>query len=87
MTIALLGPNGVKALQRQQQELEQLQEENADLVKLRDELKHTAGALESDPEMQELITREKLGKAKKGEVVIKVDVPKEDASQEKDKPE
>ncbi len=74
--IALKGPNGVSALADQRRELDQLQTENANLTKMRDELRDTVRALGSDAQTQELAARDKLGKARKGEVVIKVDPPK-----------
>ncbi len=75
VTVALLGPNGVSALVKQRRELDQLERENADLMKMRDELKETARGLQEDRETQELKAREALGKAKRGEVIIKVDTP------------
>lgn len=73
--VVLQGPNGVSALVKQRNELVDLEKENADLMKMRNELRDTVHALESDAQTQELAARDKLGKAKKGEVVIKVDPP------------
>jgi cell division protein FtsB len=70
MLMTLLGPNGVSALYAQQQELEALRKENAELNKLKDELKQLNHALHSDAETQELIIRKKTGKTKKGDIVV-----------------
>jgi cell division protein FtsB len=78
VTVALLGPNGVSALVKQRQELDALERDNANLQKIRDELRENVKALETDKETQELAAREKIGKVKKNEKVIKVDpVPAE----------
>lgn len=78
VTVALLGPNGVSALVKQRQELDALERDNANLQKIRDELRENVKALESDKETQELEARGKLGKVKQNEKVIKVDpVPAE----------
>lgn len=73
VTVALLGPNGVSALVKQREELDSLERDNANLQKIRDELRDNVKALESDKETQELEARGKLGKVKRGEKVIKVD--------------
>jgi cell division protein FtsB len=73
--VALLGPNGMPALLKQRQELQALQLRNADLARVRDELKYRVDALDRDEQTQELEVRRKLGKAKQGEVIIKVDPP------------
>lgn len=73
--VALLGPNGMPALLKQRQELQALQLQNADLARVRDELKYRVEALDRDEQTQELEVRRRLGKAKQGEVIIKVDPP------------
>ncbi len=73
--VALLGPNGMPALLKQRQELQALQLQNADLARVRDELKYRVDALDRDEQTQELEVRRQLGKAKQGEVIIKVDPP------------
>lgn len=73
--VALLGPNGMPALLKQRQELQALQLRNADLARVRDELKYRVDALDRDEQTQELEVRRQLGKAKQGEVIIKVDPP------------
>jgi len=74
--VVLMGPNGVPALLKQREDLQQLQTENADLARERDELKYRVDALENDAQTQELEVRRGLGKARQGEVIIKVDPPK-----------
>jgi cell division protein FtsB len=76
VAVALFGPNGVSALVKQRGELDALERDNANLVKMRDELKRTAADLQGDKQTQELKAREALGKARRGEVIIKVDPPK-----------
>jgi cell division protein FtsB len=77
VVVALLGPNGVPALLKQRQDLQVLETQNANLARERDELRYRVGALERDSQTQELEVRRQLGKAKKGEVIIKVDPPKQ----------
>ncbi len=77
VVVALLGPNGVPALLMQRQDLQVLETQNANLARERDELRYRVGALERDSQTQELEVRRQLGKAKKGEVIIKVDPPKQ----------
>jgi len=75
VVVALLGPNGVPALLKQRQDLKALETQNANLARERDELKYRVDALERDSQTQELEVRRQLGKARKGEIVIKVDPP------------
>lgn len=75
----LLGPNGVPALMKQRAELLELQTSNANLAQQRDELKLRVAALEKDSQTQELEVRRQLGKARKGDVIIKVDPPNPEA--------
>lgn len=75
--VALLGPNGVAALRQQRTDLQMLETRNANLARERDELLYRVTALEKDEQTQELEARRQLGKAKKGEVIIKVDPPKQ----------
>jgi cell division protein FtsB len=75
VVVALLGPNGVPALLKQRQDLKVLETQNANLARERDELKYRVDALERDSQTQELEVRRQLGKARKGEIVIKVDPP------------
>ncbi len=77
VVVALLGPNGVPALLKQRADLQQLQTQNANLARERDELKYRVDALERDAQTQELEVRRQLGKARKGEIIIKVDPPKQ----------
>ncbi len=76
VVVALLGPNGVPALLKQRADLRQLQAQNANLARERDELKYRVDALDRDAQTQELEVRRQLGKARKGEIIIKVDPPK-----------
>lgn len=76
VVVALLGPNGVPALLKQRQDLKVLETQNANLARERDELKYRVDALERDSQTQELEVRRQLGKARKGEIIIKVDPPK-----------
>ncbi|MBZ2185357.1 MAG: septum formation initiator family protein [Bryobacter sp.] len=76
VVVVLLGPNGVPALLKQRADLRQLQAQNADLARERDELKYRVDALDRDAQTQELEVRRQLGKARKGEIIIKVDPPK-----------
>jgi cell division protein FtsB len=75
--VALLGPNGVPALLKQREDVKALEAENANLARERDELKYRVTALEKDSQTQELEVRRQLGKARKGEVIIKVDPPQQ----------
>lgn len=75
VVVALLGPNGVPALMKQRQDLKILETQNANLAREREELRYRVDALERDSQTQELEVRRQLGKARKGEVVIKVDPP------------
>jgi cell division protein FtsB len=77
VVVALLGPNGVPALLKQRQDLKVLETQNANLARERDELKYRVDALERDSQTQELEVRRQLGKARKGETIIKVDPPKQ----------
>lgn len=77
VVVALLGPNGVPALLKQRQDLKVLETQNANLARERDELRYRVDALERDSQTQELEVRRQLGKARKGETVIKVDPPKQ----------
>ncbi len=77
VVVVLLGPNGVTALRKQRQDLQQLETTNANLARERDELQYRVTALEKDSQTQELEARRQLGKAKKGEYIIKVDPPKQ----------
>jgi cell division protein FtsB len=77
VVVALLGPNGVPALLKQRKDLHVLETQNANLARERDELRYRVDALERDSQTQELEVRRQLGKAKKGEVIIKVDPPKQ----------
>ena len=77
VVVALLGPNGVPALLKQRQNLQVLETQNANLARERDELRYRVDALDRDTQTQELEVRRQLGKAKKGEVIIKVDPPKQ----------
>lgn len=76
VVVALLGPNGVPALLKQRQDLKVLEMQNANLARERDELRYRVDALERDSQTQELEVRRQLGKARKGEIIIKVDPPK-----------
>ena len=76
VVVALLGPNGVAALRKQRQDLQQLETRNANLAQERDDLLYRVTALQRDSQTQELEARRQLGKAKKGEYIIKVDPPK-----------
>ncbi|MFN7541875.1 MAG: FtsB family cell division protein [Acidobacteriota bacterium] len=76
VVVVLLGPNGVPALLKQRADLRQLQAQNANLARERDELKYRVDALDRDAQTQELEVRRQLGKARKGEIIIKVDPPK-----------
>jgi len=75
VVVALLGPNGVPALLQQRQDLKVLETQNANLARERDELRYRVDALERDSQTQELEVRRQLGKARLGEVIIKVDPP------------
>ena len=77
VVVALLGPNGVAALRKQRQDLQQLETRNANLTQQRDDLRYRVNALENDSQTQELEVRRQLGKAKSGEYIIKVDPPKQ----------
>ena len=77
VVVALLGPNGVPALLKQRQNLQVLETQNANLARERDELRYRVDALDRDTQTQELEVRRQLGKAKKGEFIIKVDPPKQ----------
>lgn len=77
VVVALLGPNGVPALLKQRQNLQLLETQNANLARERDELRYRVDALDRDTQTQELEVRRQLGKAKKGEYIIKVDPPKQ----------
>ncbi len=77
VVVALLGPNGVPALLQQRQSLQILETQNANLARERDELRYRVDALDRDTQTQELEVRRQLGKAKKGEIIIKVDPPKQ----------
>jgi cell division protein FtsB len=77
VVVALLGPNGVPALLKQREDVKALEAENANLARERDELKYRVTALEKDSQTQELEVRRQLGKARKGEVIIKVDPPQQ----------
>ena len=77
VVVVLLGPNGVTALRKQRQDLQQLETRNANLARERDELMYRVTALEKDSQTQELEARRQLGKAKKGEYIIKVDPPQQ----------
>ncbi|WP_080508059.1 FtsB family cell division protein [Bryobacter aggregatus] len=77
VVVALLGPNGVAALRQQRHDLQLLETRNANLARERDELRYRVTALEKDAQTQELEARRQLGKAKKGEFIIKVDPPKQ----------
>ncbi len=77
VVVVLLGPNGVPALMKQRDDLKGLETQNANLARERDELKYRVQALEKDSQTQELEVRRQLGKARKGEVIIKVDPPKQ----------
>ena len=77
VVVALLGPNGVAALRKQRQDLQQLETRNANLTQQRDDLLYRVNALENDSQTQELEVRRQLGKAKSGETIIKVDPPKQ----------
>jgi cell division protein FtsB len=81
VVVVLLGPNGVPALMKQREELVQLQTVNANLAQQRDALKYRVQALEKDAQTQELEVRRQLGKAKKGEYIIKVDPPTQQVGQ------
>lgn len=76
IVVALLGPNGVPALLKQRQSLQLLETQNANLARERDDLRYRVDALDHDTQTQELVVRRQLGKAKKGETIIKVDPPK-----------
>jgi cell division protein FtsB len=76
VVVALLGPNGVPALLKQRHDLQTLETQNANLARERDELRYRVDALDRDAQTQELEVRRQLGKARKGEIVIKVDAPK-----------
>jgi cell division protein FtsB len=76
VVVVLLGPNGVPALLKQRHDLKTLETQNANLARERDELRYRVDALDRDAQTQELEVRRQLGKARKGEIVIKVDPPK-----------
>lgn len=75
MIVALLGPNGVPALLAERREVLRMQRVNADLQKDRDELRIRVQQLQDDEQTQELAIRG-TGKARRNEVIIKVDPPK-----------
>lgn len=77
VVVVLLGPNGLPALMKQRDDLKSLETQNANLARERDDLKYRVDALERDSQTQELEVRRQLGKARRGEVVIKVDPPKQ----------
>ena len=65
------------ALLQQRQNLQALETQNANLARERDDLRYRVNALDRDTQTQELEVRRQLGKAKKGETIIKVDPPKQ----------
>lgn len=73
VVVALFGPNGVPALLQLRTQVQAKSQQNAELVKKRDELRYRVKALESDAQTLELEARKKLGVAKKGETIVKME--------------
>ncbi|MFN9296272.1 MAG: hypothetical protein ACK6DZ_01000, partial [Acidobacteriota bacterium] len=59
-----------------EEEIKQAEKSWYEAVLKRDELKYRVDALDRDAQTQELEVRRQLGKARKGEIIIKVDPPK-----------
>jgi cell division protein FtsB len=67
MLIALRGQHGIGALQKKQEEIRAVQEQNAELKREIEERKARNRRLRENPEEQELEVRRRLNLLKKGE--------------------